>query len=243
MIDYTVNNLDKFVSIFDEADDSNYSRFVTTDLSKEIPTEFSHFGAPGYYRPIISQENDIKSDYNWAQSVLQPDGDFISEEYAMPDEQINEPTNNSKGEIDLSLPSLKDASYDVNTAISEIKKLTKYKLNSAGKVVGSKPSNSSAKECARHVRLAFLKCGINITEGKAAGRAKDYVNILKNSKHWKQIDPSEVQAGDVCAINYGVYGHLALYDGKQWISDFIQNSADVYGNKAKNRTYYFRYIG
>ena len=249
MIDYNINNLDRFISIFDgDNTEQDYSRFVTTDLSRQIPTEFSHFGAPGYYSPIINEDvdEDDDSDYsfNWAQSVLYPDGDLIDDSYGVQsDEQIEDSQDNNET-IDLSLPSLKQStSYDVNTAISEIKRLTKYKLDYNGKIKGSKNSNKSAKECARHVRLALLKCGINITEGKTARKAKDYADILKASKHWKQISSSETQAGDVCVINYGTYGHLALYDGKQWISDFIQNSANVYGDRAKSKTYYFRYIG
>lgn len=42
-----------------------------------------------------------------------------------------------------------------------------------------------------------------------------------------EIQESEVQQGDICVLSQNSksgFGHIAIYDGKQWISDFKQKS-------------------
>ena len=50
--------------------------------------------------------------------------------------------------------------------------------------------------------------------------------------------------GDVCVTVNNGYGHLAFYNGNQWISDFRQRGPHVYSySKDGQNTFYFRYTG
>ena len=60
---------------------------------------------------------------------------------------------------------------------------------------------------------------------------------------YKQIKPSfdQPREGDIYIIDRTqkhVYGHIAAYTGRQWISDFRQNSHAVYKNEKVTYTYY-----
>ena len=67
---------------------------------------------------------------------------------------------------------------------------------------------------------------------------------------WTQLpdDTTTFQRGDVCVIKgLGTKGrgHISMYDGKQWVSDFYQNGWDVYHGRAKRgkNTHFYRYNG
>lgn len=61
-----------------------------------------------------------------------------------------------------------------------------------------------------------------------AGRAKDYGPNLVSARFLKVMDDS-LGAGDVVVIDSfkgNAFGHMAMYDGTTWISDFVQR--DLY---------------
>lgn len=66
------------------------------------------------------------------------------------------------------------------------------------------------------------------------GSAKDYDSFLP-SLGFYEVDPNNYvpQAGDIVvheAKEGHEHGHIAMYDGSDWISDFIQR--DMYGGSA-----------
>ena len=66
--------------------------------------------------------------------------------------------------------------------------------------------------------------------------------ILSKKIGYKQIDPAfdEPQEGDIYIIHRTrnhVYGHIAGYTGSEWVSDFKQNSYDVYKDDSVTYTY------
>ena len=39
---------------------------------------------------------------------------------------------------------------------------------------------------------------------------------------------TNVHPGDIAVINHGKHGHICMWDGKNWVSDFRQNNMWVY---------------
>ena len=84
--------------------------------------------------------------------------------------------------------------------------------------------------CARSVREAIESGGITLVP---TGDAKDYGRNLTNAG-FVETNTTVPIAGDVVVIQ-GIDGHLsghmAIYDGRIWVSDFIQNES-LYPNRA-----------
>ncbi|NML30266.1 NlpC/P60 family protein [Paraburkholderia antibiotica] len=80
---------------------------------------------------------------------------------------------------------------------------------------------SSDSKCATYVRMAIEHGGIRLMRTRAA---QDYGTSLIYAGFY-EVSGSDIQAGDVVIIqatpNHG-FGHMAMYDGQIWISDFRQ---------------------
>ena len=63
---------------------------------------------------------------------------------------------------------------------------------------------------------------------KITGKVKQYNWSLKNAN-----------PGDIAVMNYGKHGHICMWDGKNWVSDFRQNNMWVY--KGDGECVIFRY--
>ena len=88
--------------------------------------------------------------------------------------------------------------------------------------------------CAKHVREAMQAGGLNVNDRPGYGGG--YAEYLPK-KGWREIpNNSRLLPGDVLVTlpftgSNGVshkYGHIAMWTGTNWISDFVQNSRDVY---------------
>lgn len=99
----------------------------------------------------------------------------------------------------------------------------------AEEIVAIKASGSTGK-CARHVRLALEAGGFDMSGAPLS--AKDYGTYLK-LRSFSEVSQTNYEAklGDVVVIQPykggGTHGHVALFDGKSWISDFEQR--DMWG--------------
>jgi len=102
-------------------------------------------------------------------------------------------------------------------------------------------------KCAKHIRLAIREGGIDIGNTMSA---KNYGFKLENAGFVRVH--SLPQKGDVVvmqpwsgAAGNSMHGHMAIYDGSRWISDFIQQ--DIYPNEnyRQHKPPYqlYRYIG
>jgi uncharacterized Zn-binding protein involved in type VI secretion len=87
--------------------------------------------------------------------------------------------------------------------------------------------------CARYVREAIEAGGVRMTR-PASGSAMDYGPHLENAGFSPVEAGGAPQAGDVVIIQSpgesNPHGHMAMYDGTQWISDYRQG-ADFYPNQ------------
>ena len=104
----------------------------------------------------------------------------------------------------------------------------------------SMSSASSTAKCARSIRIALQSAGARIVNHPVA--AADWGNTLQTIGY-KKINPSfnNPKEGDIYIIHRTqkhVYGHIAAYTGRQWVSDFRQNSHAVYKNDQVSYTYY-----
>lgn len=100
----------------------------------------------------------------------------------------------------------------------------------------------SSGHCGRDVREALAAGGIILDRRE---HACQYGSSLVNAGFTPVGSiTSGFQAGDVVVINCSathIHGHMALYDGTQWISDFYQNGLSIY-HHMPNYTIY-RYGG
>lgn len=98
---------------------------------------------------------------------------------------------------------------------------------------------SSKHQCAKYVRMGIEHGGIS-TAGRPMA-AQDYVYFLPKIG-FNQISSGSPQVGDLCVINHGKYGHICMWCGSQWISDFKQRNAVPYSSGV-NGVWYYRYNG
>lgn len=85
----------------------------------------------------------------------------------------------------------------------------------------------STGHCAKYIRRALERGGVHVISTRAA---KDYGPALEAAGFHEVADTPDVteppQAGDVIVIQ-GVkghpYGHMAMFNGRIWISDFKQH--------------------
>ena len=105
--------------------------------------------------------------------------------------------------------------------------------------------NSSAKSkgwCAKYVANALVAGGF---EFQRQGSAYMYhTNGIMIKMGYKEIsNPSYFIKGDITVTeknNYHLHGHIAMYTGSQWISDFRQKSEFVYSSH-QPPIHYYRY--
>lgn len=125
------------------------------------------------------------------------------------------------------------ANWDIKKAVDYISK------NALAKSIG---------RCARYVRTAIEAGGLS-TEGRPAS-AYQYVDFLpkigftaieKMTGKVKQYNWSlkNAKPGDIAVMSYGTHGHICMWDGKNWVSDFRQNNMWVY--KGEGECVIFRY--
>lgn len=123
---------------------------------------------------------------------------------------------------------------------TEIKNTQKINLEKFAEILRKRAKEKSQHQCAKYVRIA-LEAGGGDTSGHPIA-ASDWGPTLKKIGY-KEI-PEEFnkpQLGDIYIItktDKHQYGHIAGYDGSQWISDFKQKGHTIYSDHVNYR--YFR---
>lgn len=105
-----------------------------------------------------------------------------------------------------------------------------------------KDPNKSGHMCARAVRMAMEAGGLS-TEGRP-NYGGQYGSFLKKNG-WAEVNDIP-QKGDIAVTKpHGTHkgGHVSMYDGKQWVSDYIQRDKFVYSSANDNNTTVYRYLG
>lgn len=121
----------------------------------------------------------------------------------------------------------------------------------AARIATGRARQSSGGQCALYVREALTEAGILPNHG--IGDAYEWRGKLEKYGFevvHEGLDGFAAQAGDIVVINRlqneskrkpGYYGHVAIYNGSNWISDFTQKGPSVYGVGAPNGAWYYRY--
>ncbi|OBQ57465.1 hypothetical protein VQ01_02315 [Tamlana sp. s12] len=112
-----------------------------------------------------------------------------------------------------------------------------YNIDLAVKKLQENAKPKPLGKCGRFVRYA-LEAGFSLERngllGKTPGAAKDYDTFLRKKKFYLLDDISNLEEyapmkGDIAVfvafqgvIKTHQYGHIQMYDGEKWISDFKQ---------------------
>ncbi len=116
-------------------------------------------------------------------------------------------------------------------------------MDAAVKYLVSHAKPKSVHLCAGYVARALHAGGFKFRDQSAAYQYR--TNGILTSIGYKEIPkPSSFKKGDITITernSHHKYGHMAMYSGKQWISDFKQRSEFVYDRKTQPPVHYYRY--
>lgn len=124
-----------------------------------------------------------------------------------------------------------------------------FNISAACKHLTQNSQASSIHYCAKYVANAMAAGGLKFTR---LASAYMYANMLPSigfkliaTKTGKQEQnswwPSNSQAGDIAVMAHGQHGHICMYNGSQWISDFRQRNPWVYSSEGTVN--FFRFTG
>ncbi len=108
------------------------------------------------------------------------------------------------------------------------KKKGKYHIDAAVTYIINNAEPKSLGKCAKYVRLAINEGGIS----NIYGHATEYYDTDKLVKYGftkigTNLDSIQLEKGDIAAfgsVKGHKYGHIAMWTGSQWVSDFKQKS-------------------
>lgn len=111
---------------------------------------------------------------------------------------------------------------------NESTKNSKYNIDKAVEYVNNNAEPKSLGKCAKYVRLAINAGGIT----NIFGHATEYYDTDKLVKYGftkigTNLDSISIKKGDIAAfgsVKGHPYGHVAMWNGTQWVSDFKQKS-------------------
>jgi hypothetical protein len=90
----------------------------------------------------------------------------------------------------------------------------------------------SSHRCAMYCRLGMEAAGLNTADRPQSGDAGDYGPfLLRHGAQTVAPDSYVPQVGDVVVFDktdQHPFGHIEMYDGHQWVSDFMQHSFSPY---------------
>jgi hypothetical protein len=125
-----------------------------------------------------------------------------------------------------------------------------WNVNAALSALNSNARRKSSGYCARYVRTAIEAGGVS-TAGRP-GSAYLYTSYLPKigfgfvtrlfgREAQAQWSASSAQPGDIAVMSHGKHGHICMWNGRQWISDFFQNNMWPYSGDGNCSI--FRYNG
>ena len=115
-------------------------------------------------------------------------------------------------------------------------------INKAVSHLVSHAKSKSVGLCAKYVADALQAGGFKFTRQGSAYMYRTN-GVLKKIGYREISKPSSFQKGDITVTDRNSahpHGHIAMYSGSQWISDFRQNSEFVY-RSSQPKVHYFRY--
>lgn len=124
----------------------------------------------------------------------------------------------------------------------------KWDIDRAVSWINSNSLNKSVGSCAKYVRMAIEAGGLSTVGRPVAAcnytaflptKGFKHIATLSNKQEQAQFSSSNAQRGDIAVMSHGKYGHICMWNGNQWISDFKQNNMWPYSGNGVCRI--FRY--
>ena len=124
----------------------------------------------------------------------------------------------------------------VTVAVSGLLYLRSCEWNpeKAAEYVTKNAEKKSVGLCAKYVRKAIVAGGIPLYQG---GNAWSYKYLLPLLGFKEIEDVNDKKVGDIVVfqpIGKRYFGHIAMWNGRQWISDFKQRSIIVHSDYSKD---------
>lgn len=124
-----------------------------------------------------------------------------------------------------------------------------FNINAAVRHLVSHAHKKSIHYCAQYVANAMFAGGLIFTRKASAYMYAGYLPQIgfeclatktgrKSQNEWTQ---KYAKAGDIAVMAHGQHGHICMYSGTQWISDFKQKNAWVYSSEGT--VSFFRFTG
>lgn len=106
----------------------------------------------------------------------------------------------------------------------------------AGEIASENAETKSTGSCARYVRTALEQAGYQEPPGRPLSAYQYETTGFINKYGFSKIDAGnpltfKPKPGDISitkAFNEHKHGHIAIFDGKNWVSDFKQRSVSIY---------------
>lgn len=118
-------------------------------------------------------------------------------------------------------------------------------VENAAYLATSRANRSSVGYCAKYVRIAIQSAGIKYDAVPSAYQAHTNGN-LKRAGFVHIQDTGQYEVGDIMVWDRGngaKHGHIQIWNGKNWVSDFIQNSKIPGRKYTNNASYLYRMPG
>ena len=158
------------------------------------------------------------------------------------DADITTSSSTKEGEI------TKENTESFNTSYSVSGEVGDETVVKAANIARSRAHQRSTGYCARYVKTALNKAGFPYMSGHAFQlHTNGELRKLNFSEISTGTQGYSAQVGDVVVIDRFLnhkYGHVAIFDGKNWISDFIQRGINIYKNLTSDKLLHiYRYSG
>ncbi len=162
-----------------------------------------------------------------------------------------------KNELIIPSATVTSKEFNIVKAVSEMSKpqFLKWKENGVTKEGTITPSvnSNSTHNCAQAVKTFAIAGGIKAWSGANGAYCYNilaergfgvYTRGLKTIEERKEWEKNYAQAGDIALMEHNdTPGHICMYDGRRWISDFSQNNMWVYNDQPKSDIIIMRYTG
>jgi len=204
------------------------------DQVRENP-ELAVLTAMGYFaaKGINRIANGASSDQQIKEVCLKV-GDDV-------DIKINNRKTKNHEEKALFFKNKSSKTFKINECKFKQQKAKKYDIEKAVEHLNKQAKSKSIERCALYVRQAINAGGIFGLNGHAMTYYNEKkLEIAGFTKIGDDINSIELKKGDIvafAAVKGHSYGHIAMWNGEQWVSDFKQKSFWVAPQYEKEKKY------